>query len=134
MHLQRCPYCETVCHADWVDVGPGMVQCGPFHCDNCHASEIGPYDNPRPLSVDEERTGWYAPNSDPGSSANVVCGQIVSADIAKKIYEDMWPISATPRGREMIRHPEFGPHEMLEAILEQKAKREAKKLLKEMSK
>lgn len=75
---EPCPYCGTICRADFVDVGVGMTQCGPYHCDKCHASEIGPYDEPRPLSADEQRTGWYAPDSEPGSSANVIGGRIVS--------------------------------------------------------
>lgn len=37
-----CPYCRMDMEADWVDVGVGMVQCGPYHCWNCGASEIGP--------------------------------------------------------------------------------------------
>lgn len=38
----NCPYCKNECHADWVDNGVGMVQCGPYHCYKCGASEIGP--------------------------------------------------------------------------------------------
>lgn len=68
---ERCPYCNALCCADFVDVGVGMVQCGPFHCEACGASEIGPYDDDRPLSAIEEDAGWYAPDSTPGSSANV---------------------------------------------------------------
>lgn len=41
----KCPYCNNDCEADWVDVGIGMVQCGPYYCDNCGASEIGYYDD-----------------------------------------------------------------------------------------
>ncbi|MDX1806562.1 MAG: hypothetical protein R3267_06025 [Paenisporosarcina sp.] len=37
-----CPYCKSSMEADWVDVGVGMVQCGPYHCYECRASEIGP--------------------------------------------------------------------------------------------
>lgn len=37
-----CPYCKSEMDADWVDVGVGMVQCGPYHCYYCGASEIGP--------------------------------------------------------------------------------------------
>lgn len=37
-----CPYCSESMEADWVDVGVGMVQCGPYHCQACGASEIGP--------------------------------------------------------------------------------------------
>ena len=74
---EPCPYCGTTCEADFVDNGVGYVQCGPFHCTSCGASEIGPYDKKRPLSDDEKRTGWYGPNSEPGSSANVIGGKIV---------------------------------------------------------
>lgn len=41
----NCPYCNSVCEADWVDVGVGMVQCGPYYCTNCGASEIGQFDD-----------------------------------------------------------------------------------------
>lgn len=75
---ENCPYCETVCYADFFDNGVGMQQCGPFHCTQCHASEIGPYDESRELSTMEKETGWYAPGSEPGSSANTIGGKIVS--------------------------------------------------------
>lgn len=39
---ETCPYCQSNMHADWVDVGVGMVQCGPYSCMDCGASEIGP--------------------------------------------------------------------------------------------
>lgn len=39
---QKCPYCKSEMTADHVDVGVGMVQCGPYHCTSCGASEIGP--------------------------------------------------------------------------------------------
>lgn len=67
---QRCPHCNALCCADFVDVGVGMVQCGPFHCEACGASEIGPNDEPRPLTEQESKTGWYAPGQPAGSSAN----------------------------------------------------------------
>ena len=85
--VAACPYCGTFCRADHVDNGVGMQQCGPFHCENCRASEIGPYDEPRPLSAEEKRTGWYAPASDPGSSANVIGGRIASHVHAKAAYQ-----------------------------------------------
>ena len=37
-----CPYCNNVTYADSVDVGVGFVQCGPYYCESCGASEIGP--------------------------------------------------------------------------------------------
>lgn len=74
---EKCPYCGTECTADFVDIGVGYQQCGPYHCEGCGASQIGPYDRDRPLSADEKRTGWYGPDSDPGSSANVIGGKVV---------------------------------------------------------
>ena len=63
---EKCPYCGTWCHADFVDIGLGFIQCGPYHCDNCGASEISPGGE---LSLDG--TGWYPPGSPPGPNANV---------------------------------------------------------------
>lgn len=46
MRKNPCPYCPGEMEADYVDVGVGMVQCGPFHCYECGSSEIGPeYDD-----------------------------------------------------------------------------------------
>ncbi|MCQ8781705.1 sortase family protein [Mangrovibrevibacter kandeliae] len=81
-----CPYCGTICRADFVDVGIGYTQCGPYHCDNCLASEIGPYDENRPLSEQEREAGWYAPGAEPGSTANVIGGRIVSHVQARDTY------------------------------------------------
>lgn len=94
-----CPYCSTPCNADFVDVGIGMMQCGPYHCTRCQASEIGPNDESRQLSADEERTGWYAPGAEPGSSANVVGGAIVSAEGMRRVYREEFinnPMHAAP--------------------------------------
>lgn len=85
---EKCPYCGTECTADWCDVGVGMVQCGPFYCQNCGASEIGEYDKPRELTEDEKRTRWYAPHSEPGSSANVIHGKVVTAEHMQSVYRD----------------------------------------------
>lgn len=68
---ERCPYCGTKCFADFVDIGVGFQQCGPFHCEACGASEIGAYDKDRVLTAEERKCGWYAPHSPAGSSANV---------------------------------------------------------------
>lgn len=75
---ETCPYCQTICTADFVDIGVGMTQCGPYHCDVCGASEIGPYDEDRDLTPAEKKSGWYAPGAEPGSSANVIGGRVVS--------------------------------------------------------
>ncbi len=85
---EKCPYCGTVCRADFVDIGVGFTQCGPFHCDNCFASEIGPYDKDRPITEAERKCGWYAPGAEPGSSANVIGGRIVSHVQARRAYQD----------------------------------------------
>jgi hypothetical protein len=83
---EPCPYCGAICEADWCDVGVGMVQCGPYHCVECLASEIGPNDDERHLTERERKLGWYAPGSEPGSSANVIGGEIVSHHEAKAAY------------------------------------------------
>lgn len=98
-----CPYCATLCECDVVDVGVGLQQCGPYHCRECHASEVGPHDDPRPLTEREKRCGWYEPGAEPGSSANVVDGEIVTHDIALKIYKALYPLSRTERGQRLIR-------------------------------
>jgi len=82
-----CPYCGAICRADFVDIGVGFQQCGPYHCDACLASEIGPYDAPRSLTADELKAGWYAPASEPGSSVNVIGGRIVSHVQARDTYQ-----------------------------------------------
>lgn len=68
---EKCPYCGTDCVADFVDVGVGYIQCGPYHCERCDASQIGPNDEDRELTPEEKDTGWYRPGSPAGSSANV---------------------------------------------------------------
>ena len=32
---RECPNCHAIAEADFVDIGVGMQQCGPFHCDSC---------------------------------------------------------------------------------------------------
>lgn len=85
---EKCPYCGARCDADFVDIGVGMQQCGPFHCENCGASEIGPHDKERVLTNEESKTGWYAPGKPPGSSANVIGGRIVSHVVMRDTYRD----------------------------------------------
>lgn len=83
---EPCPYCGAICRADFVDNGVGFLQCGPYHCDACGASEIGAYDRERELSAQENSTGWYGPGSPPGSTANVIGGRIVSHVQARDAY------------------------------------------------
>lgn len=87
-YTEKCPYCGKECDADWVDVGVGLVQCGPFHCIFCQASQIGPYDDERDLTDKEKDTGWYEPGAEPGSSANVIDGKIVSHRQMKQTYQN----------------------------------------------
>ncbi|MCB0106339.1 MAG: hypothetical protein KDE53_10530 [Caldilineaceae bacterium] len=59
-----CPYCGEMCSAEFVDVGVGMVQCGPYHCEVCGAIEIGVTTMPnRELTELEKETGWLAGRS-----------------------------------------------------------------------
>ena len=83
---EPCPYCGAHCRADFVDIGVGFQQCGPYHCNDCGASEIGAFDEERELTPREEETGWYAPDEPPGSSANVINGKIVSYVQARSAY------------------------------------------------
>lgn len=85
---ENCPYCNAPCDADFVDIGVGMQQCGPFHCEQCGASQIGPNDKERPLNEQEQKTGWYKPGREPGSSANVIGGKVVSHRVMEKAYRD----------------------------------------------
>ena len=75
---EKCPYCSEPCEADFVDIGVGFQQCGPYHCLNCGASEIGPHDAPRELTEDEKKHRWYAPGKPPSEHANMLDGRIVS--------------------------------------------------------
>lgn len=83
----QCPYCGAWCSADFADIGVAFEQCGPFHCMTCHATEIGPYDDPRALSERERKSGWYEPGRPPGSSANVIGGKVVDHKTMRSAYE-----------------------------------------------
>lgn len=86
-----CPYCNYPgCEADWCDVGVGMRQCGPFHCTECGASEIGPHDT-NELNEEEKRTGWF--KGQIGTSANTFNGHIVDHTTAKILYRAGLPIN-----------------------------------------
>ena len=88
MIIKNCPYCGFLCECDEVNVGIGMVQAGPYCCENCGATQIGPYDKERELTEKEKETGWYFPGSEPGSSANVINGKVVSHKQMMKAYRD----------------------------------------------
>lgn len=66
---EKCPYCGAECHAHFVDIGVGMQQASPYHCHECHATQISAYDGHdsddfRPLTKKEKQIGWYAPLGD----------------------------------------------------------------------
>lgn len=87
--IVNCPYCETPCEADFVDVGFGLengMQCGPYFCENCHASQIGPYDSPSILNEKEKETGWYKPGRPVNKVCNTYQGDLVSHTLAKALY------------------------------------------------
>jgi hypothetical protein len=83
-----CPCCGLPMDADWVDVGVGMVQCGPYHCFECNASEIGPERDEvqasGKLDADEERTGFYKGRISP--HANQVGGVPIDHQTADTLY------------------------------------------------
>lgn len=96
---QGCPYCGSECEADWVDVEVGMVQCGPYYCENCGASEIGPEAgefnvekgvfewNPKINFTEKEKeTGWYEPGKPVSPYANTVNGVLVDHETARIAY------------------------------------------------
>ena len=102
--LEPCPYCGAECSAEYFDNGVGMQQCGPYHCDKCQASEIGRYDANRNLSRREKQFGWYEPHSEPGSSANVINGKIVTSDEVKEVYRDEFIGNERWNDREYVNH------------------------------
>lgn len=82
-----CPYCgDEECDADWVSVGVGLVQCGPYECLNCGAIEIGSADGAVELSENEVETGWYLPEREYIGSGNTVGGKLVKHDEAIAAY------------------------------------------------
>ena len=79
---EPCPYCGTLCMADLCDIGVGFQQVGPYWCGNCKASQISPSQysddmssrvlrDGRVLTDQEYDKGWYAPETQPDSFANV---------------------------------------------------------------
>ncbi|EFU6040832.1 hypothetical protein HT424_003261 [Escherichia coli] len=85
--LAICPYCGFAeCEADHCDVGIGMVQCGPYYCPQCRASEISSLDK-RELTEREKETGWFKPDSPVSDAANTVGGVLVNHKEAKEMYD-----------------------------------------------
>lgn len=45
-HLEReCPECEKPCYANFIDIGVGYLQMGPFHCRSCSWTQYCPVKN-----------------------------------------------------------------------------------------
>lgn len=81
-----CPYCSYPgCEADYVDVGVGLIQCGPYFCPQCEASEASSLDT-RVRTDEENRTGWYAPGTPVSEAANTCDGVLVNHVVAKTLY------------------------------------------------
>lgn len=86
-YKMTCPYCGESCQADWVDVEVGLIQCGPFFCDNCFACQIGPYDKNFILTDKEKKYGWYEPGRSHLTSAPTLNGMPVDHNTAKSLYD-----------------------------------------------
>ena len=56
-----CPYCGKDCSAEFVDIGIGMQQVGPYRCFDCNATEACAYDSDEALKSVDLSTGWYPP-------------------------------------------------------------------------
>jgi hypothetical protein len=85
--LKPCPYCGEMMDCDRVDVEVGFIQCGPYYCDNCGASEIGPeyFDPDFQATKEEKSTGYYRNKLSP--CANTFGGELVDHQTAKRLYE-----------------------------------------------
>lgn len=81
-----CPYCAYAhCSAEWCDVDVGFVQMAPYHCDVCHATEIGAYDKEVPSEA-EKAVGWYLPGRLP-ETVSSVNGVLLDTKTALELYE-----------------------------------------------
>lgn len=99
---EPCPYCGAESECDACDVGVGFVQCGPYICGNCGASEIGPekYKPGCTATTEELKTGWYKHDISP--YANTVGGVLVDHKTAKMMY-DIGLLDEKPFGDEVQR-------------------------------
>jgi hypothetical protein len=59
--VYACPYCNGPCEANFVDIGVGVQQCGPFVCGLCGAAETGLHQPDSELTAIEQLTGYYEP-------------------------------------------------------------------------
>lgn len=89
-YFDTCPFCKfEQCEADWVHNGVALVQCGPFHCDKCGATEMGPEVRDESRLTEEERSaGWYKADNASMTCAPTVGGVLVgNHQVAKVLYE-----------------------------------------------
>lgn len=108
-----CPYCECKdCEADFCDVGVGMVQCGPYHCPACNASEASSRDT-RELTAKEKETGWYEPNTPVSEIANQLNGQLIDHGTAKILQAFAAPQVPSTLSENKVGHPDY--HDALDA-------------------
>lgn len=88
---EKCPYCQTECTCDVVDVGVGLIQSGPYHCNSCGATEAGAYDDtPDDKARIDPKTGWFPPGELPGSSANMVNGKLATVKETRAAYHQQF--------------------------------------------
>ena len=88
-YFETCPFCKfEQCEADWVHNGVALVQCGPFHCDKCGATEMGPETRDESKLTEEERNaGWYKADNASMTCAPTVGGVLVgNHHVAKALY------------------------------------------------
>ena len=83
--IMKCPYCDSDnCEAEWVDVEVGFIQCGPYICLDCGASEIGAYDKTPATELEKEK-GWYAPDNH-SEHVSTISGKIINSAEALALY------------------------------------------------
>lgn len=83
--IYGCPYCGFPCSADYVDVGVGMQQCGPYFCQACKACQHHPEDS-EPTDDAGIITGWHLPGAPISRHNNTVDGILVGHREAKAAY------------------------------------------------
>lgn len=55
----KCPWCgSTNVEADWVDIGVGSEQAGPYMCHNCQSTQLYEEDY-KEASQEEKEKGWW---------------------------------------------------------------------------
>lgn len=96
---EPCPYCGAEMECDIVDVGVGSVQCGPYHCERCGASEIGPEGEEEWFQAtdEEKQTGFYRSRHSP--YANTIDGKLIDHKTAKEAYKAGLLDKKPPRDR-----------------------------------